>query len=550
MKIPTRKLSLAIALMLPVLSACGMSSQTSSSISNASDSAANTSYEDPVGGNVQQLAFDQNTPIEITDSGNGNDVVLALFSYDEGNESNSFQISASQSSSNFVAQSNLGDESLVNEEQSGENDLTEQFHTSLRDIEAALEGETPVQSTSSAYLTSYLTVGDSRQFNVLSSITNNSSYTTVTATLVYQTEYANFYLDDDAVGSITQDNIEKLADDFAGITPTEREIFGNESDVDGDGRFAILFTPVINKMGASQGGIVTGFFYALDLFESSKYPNSNEMEIIYTFVPDPSGQYGTAISESFAVKNVLKGVLPHEFQHMISYNEHTFVHGGAAELGWLNEGLSHLAEDFYSIEYSSERTNDSSGVISSFGLENPSRVATYLSSIADVCFTCGTSLSQRGGSYLFVKYLYEQAELGNLPNVSDGMSFLHLLDRTTLRGTDNLVQAAIGPSATDADFKTLLGKFSLAVYLSGTNQNSDDQYNFFGIPLRGAVNDNRGTVLNGPAIQMVSEFPFVNSFQGMGVGYVQISSSDIAASGGSLQLVQGSSADLGAYLIQ
>src|SRR5690606_8090797 len=34
-----------------------------------------------------------------------------------------------------------------------------------------------------------------------------------------------------------------------------------------------------------------------------------------------------------------------EFQHMISYNRHVLLGGGEAEETWLNEGLSHFAEE-------------------------------------------------------------------------------------------------------------------------------------------------------------------------------------------------------------
>ena len=35
----------------------------------------------------------------------------------------------------------------------------------------------------------------------------------------------------------------------------------------------------------------------------------------------------------------------HEFQHMISFGQHVLARGGASESLWLNEGLSHIAEE-------------------------------------------------------------------------------------------------------------------------------------------------------------------------------------------------------------
>ncbi|MBF0106732.1 MAG: hypothetical protein HQM16_15575 [Deltaproteobacteria bacterium] len=77
--------------------------------------------------------------------------------------------------------------------------------------------------------------------------------------------------------------------------------------------------------------------------------------------------------------------------------------------------------------------------MTSSGLENPARVSSYLSEVSDVCFTCGTSLRERGGSYLF-RYLYEQAELGNLPAVDSGNELLSALVDTDLRDVENVIQ--------------------------------------------------------------------------------------------------------------
>src|SRR5437867_2535680 len=45
------------------------------------------------------------------------------------------------------------------------------------------------------------------------------------------------------------------------------------------------------------------------------------------------------------VKQVIPVTFIHEFQHMISYNQHVLLRGGGGELPWLNEGMSHYAEE-------------------------------------------------------------------------------------------------------------------------------------------------------------------------------------------------------------
>ena len=335
--------------------------------------------------------------------------------------------------------------------------------------------------------------------------------------------------------------LQDLSEAFAGVIPTQTSLIGSESDINGDGRFNVLFTQTVNELGASGGGIVTGFFYAIDLFDSSTYEISNEEEVFYTFVPDSSGEYGPSVTSSFAFENIYPGVLPHEYQHMISFNQHYNVNSGSVESGWLNEGLSHLFEDIYSA--------NSSNFFTSTGLENPSRVSSYLSNVSNVCFTCGTSLSQRGGSYLFVRYLYEQAELGNLSNVSSAAALLDALVDTSNTGVDNVINAAYGSSGTDADFKNLLGLFGLALYLDGTGLNSDDRLSFSGIDLRGDQDDNRGTSLSGPSVQTATSFPFTDSLSGMGFTYLQVSEATAASEGDSLTFTAESGSDFGAYLI-
>jgi hypothetical protein len=298
----------------------------------------------------------------------------------------------------------------------------------------------------------------------------------------------------------------------------------------------------VNKLGGSSGGIVTGFFYAIDLFDTSQYSNSNEMEVFYTFVPDPSGEYGSTVSKDFALTNILPGVLPHEFQHMINFNQHYFVNAGSSESGWLNEGLSHLAEDLYSL--------DGNDYMTASGLENPARVGSYLSSISNICFTCGTSLSQRGGSYLYLRYLYEQAENGEIPGALSGSELIGNLLNTNRRGIDNVIYAAFGSSGTDEDFKATLGLFSLAIYLSNSGLSDDERLNFGGINLRGLQDDNRGTVLTGPQVQNVSTLPFTDTLTGTAVTYMKISGASLTESGGVLDLGFVDSADFSGFAIR
>lgn len=507
---------------------------SSFSTSSASDAPA----QEPVGGNVSALTIDGDIAVvSFVDLDDNEDVLVFLFSFSKSSQSASFRISD-------VSSAGVSLPYLSEDIHTSDGDITDLFHGMLREYEEGLNPDAALAEgvTSSRSVKKFASVGDERTFKVLNSFSSSSSYDTVTATLRLQGSFFDFYVESDQGDALSEDDLTELADKFEGVIPLGRELFGTESDVNGDGRFAVLFTKSVNELGASGGGFVTGFFYAVDLFDSNTYAVSNEMEVYYTFLPDPDGAYGTPITKNFAMGNIYPGVLSHEYQHLINYNMHANENGGSAEAGWLNEGLAHLAEDIYSA--------DDSGYMTAAGPENPSRVSGYLADIANLCFTCGTSLYQRGGSYLFMRYLYEQAERGNISAAQDGAGLLNKLLDTKLRGVDNVIAAAFGSSGGDDDFRSLFGLFGLTVYLSNTGLTDDNRLGFEGINLRSAQDDNRGTVLNGPAIQEISSFPFLDTLTGNAAIFIQVPGSLINSTGGSLEFSFGAATEFGGYVIR
>ncbi|MBF0105011.1 MAG: hypothetical protein HQM16_06750 [Deltaproteobacteria bacterium] len=529
-------------LLLSLLSGCGSSLQGSVT-STTPDTSSTTGDEvtaPAVGGQVSVLTLDSDSSeIVFSDIEEDDEILLMLHAYSDAGASSSFQIGASENMM-FLEKEILGEEV-----EAEEGDATVAFHDILRQYEeqldeGALLGDGGAKSAK--YLIKKATVGYQKSFKVLNSFSSSSSYDTVIATLRYVTSDFEIYVDNRNATTVTQADLSEIAERFAAVLPLEKEIFGEESDVDANNKFAVLLTQTVNELGGSAGGMITGFFYAVDLFDSDQYAISNEMEVFYTFVPDPEGELGSSVSKDFAMTNIYPGVLAHEFQHVINFNMHYNINGGSMEKNWLNEGLSHLAEDIYS--------HDSDGYMTTAGLENPARVSSYLSDISNICFTCGTSLKERGGSYLFLRYLYEQAELGNLANVDTGNELLTALLDTDLRGTENVVNAVFGSTAVEEDFNTLLGLFGLTVYLSNTGNSNDDRFGFTGLNLRAAQDDNRGTVLDGPAVQSITDLPFVETISGSGFAYLQISGKTIIENGGRLDFSFGSNSTFGGYMIR
>ena len=138
------------------------------------------------------------------------------------------------------------------------------------------------------------------------------------------------------------------------IFPLDTANFGAPFDMDSNGRIVMFFTPAVNKLtpkGAKY--FIGGFFFSRDLFPITKTAQvpfacagSNEGEMFYLPVVDPS----KTINEQFAVKATVQtqtvGTLIHEFQHLINASRRIYITDATDfEDVWLNEGLSHTAEE-------------------------------------------------------------------------------------------------------------------------------------------------------------------------------------------------------------
>lgn len=381
----------------------------------------------------------------------------------------------------------------------GAMDVQERFDLMLRtaeqqeftDADAAL---TNVAATPQRHVSKSVSTGTSNSFRVLSSLGSTSVYRTVTATVRCSNDRVAVYLDNDVSDSLTDTQLQTLCAQYQQALSTEYDILGEPPDINGDGVVTVLLTKAVNQLGASGGGIITGFFYAGDMFpRSSSLPVSNQQEIIYGLVPDPNGTYGTPIPTDFALSNLLTAVVPHEVQHLLSYNYHVLVNGGTAEASWLNEAMSHLIED-----------------VVGYGQENPSRVELFLASTADAGIVTSSSpnLAERGAGYLFLRYLYEQA--------SDGNALLRALVQTSSSGVNNVMSAYNSSIAAFDEWKEFLQRWSVAVAVTNAGLTTDSRYiyhaqtynsttgHYQGVCLQCDAQDNRGTVLTGASTENLS----------------------------------------------
>lgn len=347
-------------------------------------------------------------------------------------------------------------------EEWGDFSVSAAFDQQLRNIEQVMASEEDVDQQEIAFKAATVdmdvAVGSQERFRVLNSLSNMSSYSTVTAELRCLSANVKFYVDvTTSAGDLSDADVDSLCQNFDKAVGLERDIFGDESDVNSDGHVTVLLTPEINKLGYMGGGVITGFFYAGDLkARSSSNQLSNEQEIIYALVPDPSGKYGVTIPKAFAMGNLLPAVLPHEFQHAINYNQHVLVGKGAAEENWLNEALSHLAEDLTGV-----------------GFENPSRAKIFLQSTQKYPLISeggSPNLGERGGSYLFIRYMYEQAK--------DGRAFLRSLVESGNTGVANIEDAFGGTEPAFDQFGEFLLRWSVALAVTNQGITQDARYTY------------------------------------------------------------------------
>ena len=249
-------------------------------------------------------------------------------------------------------------------------------------------------------------VGDLRDFEVLRA---DGGFDMVTAKIRTVSGRAILYEDTTASGSLSQEDIGLFAGLFDDpIYPVDTSIFGFPSDLDGNGRVAVLFTPSVNRLSApGSNDFVGGFFFGLDLMPGAEHSNAGE--VFYVLVPDPTGEYGN-VRNAELIRTLVPPILAHEFQHMIHHNERMIVRGAPnREALWLSEGLAHMAEDLVGEEL---RSRGRAAEADEYQTGNRKRASLFLTDPSDVSLITAAGqggLAERGAAWLFLEYLRGQA---------------------------------------------------------------------------------------------------------------------------------------------
>jgi hypothetical protein len=222
------------------------------------------------------------------------------------------------------------------------------------------------------------------------------------------------------------------------INPLDIQTFGQPTDVDHNGKIVMIFTKEVNKLTPrGANGVVGGFFFDRDLFPTTNQPGflacptSNFGEMFYLLVPDPNAVFSD--KRPFAdIQSLTPGTLAHEYQHLINAGRRLYVNTSSdyPEAVWLNEGLSHIAEEllFYKATHLAPRQNIDlsaartvSDQFAQFQGSNFGRYDEFLSEPAQTSpYADNDDLNTRGATWNLLRYLADHHGTG------DGQTFFQL----------------------------------------------------------------------------------------------------------------------------
>ncbi|RCK80379.1 MAG: Secreted protease metal-dependent protease [Candidatus Ozemobacter sibiricus] len=207
------------------------------------------------------------------------------------------------------------------------------------------------------------------------------------------------------------------------IYPTDTRCFGSEPKpgIDGDNRITLLMLDI--KDGWEPGkGYVGGYFFPLNEYSVKDFPQSNEREMIYLdlYPSDPKDKF-------------YMGVVAHEFQHLIHFNQ------DPRETKWINEGQSQYA-------------------FKVCGFGHPNQIMAFTRAPDHTIADWKNSITDYGAVYLFFYYLYQK-----YPGTTTPMSLL--VSSNPKQGIES-IDEALAKGGYQTTFEKVWSDWSVANYLN------------------------------------------------------------------------------------
>ena len=271
---------------------------------------------------------------------------------------------------------------------------------------------------------------------------------------------------DNPTGGYTDAEYAAIAATFDTLVfPMDTAAFGAPTNISGYGKIILLYTRAVNALTPSGAGYtIGGFFFARDLYPKTARNGlaacaaSNEAEMFYLLAPDPTGTVNGNRRTKDEVTLLNLTTIAHEFQHLINSSRRLYVNVGARpnEETWLDEGLSHLAEEllYFRIANVTSRQNlaltDVAGnsaradQFRNYASQNFSRFYSYLiAPEVNSPYAPNDSLATRGAIWNFLRYAAGRQG-------ADGeASFLRALVNSNTTGVANLQNVLSGGQFAD-----------------------------------------------------------------------------------------------------
>jgi hypothetical protein len=233
------------------------------------------------------------------------------------------------------------------------------------------------------------------------------------------------YVDNTSLGNVKDETLRLLVRSFDDeIWPRSVRAFGPAHDVDSDCRLTVLLTDALARLSRGLGP-VDGLMRGADFDKRIAAPFGNSSDVLYLNASIASGAY-------------LQTILAHEYTHAIVFSRRVLDApvGQVAleEESWLDEGLTHLAEDMhgYSRENVTHRVEAYLARPEGFQLVVRDYYAARLF----------RSHGHRGAAYLFLRWCSGVYGPGFLPAMvcSSGRG-VELVERVTGTSFDDLYRA-------------------------------------------------------------------------------------------------------------
>jgi hypothetical protein len=305
-----------------------------------------------------------------------------------------------------------------------------------------------------------------------------------------------------AAGYLTTSDYDAINSELHGLVDkVDEAYFGAPGDIDGNQRVIIFYNWEPNRRGVI-GGAVTGQNFA----DAGTCPNSNEAELIWVSAADPDGTVGPAVSIAFT-KDIAPGLIAHEYQHLLNATQRLVLGSGtygdgSLEEAWLNEAMSHVAEEVAGLyEIGGEvRSNYGFAEVGAGWLPatphpfnvflglNLLRAAQYLAGPAEISALDTQSQMVgspvRGWGYLFLRWLADRyapaSPAGIVPGSGEEALFRELSTGgpTHETGVGNVLRAIQTVSGESPTWDEVLSQYFAAPAVDDANASLPDEVQF------------------------------------------------------------------------